>query len=294
MFRRQIDPSERQQVLELLGRWSRAIAGIDEATDAVRLTIAEQPMGMQSEEFGEARLAAIAVTEEVRKETEHPRFWPILEDNHGGKIMLEFRMRLEESHRHQFNMLRLWGVAAEAFRSGRDCHAPSEKEMMSIYKSFARGLDDIGRVAGKLARHYRISPQEYQRELQWSGSPTKEDAEDNADLIGGQHMELAPEQRRKIEESREGWKGLTDDELLDEEASWMRPAPGKHLRLPRSLLENMAMEEEMARRGIPRARRVARQEQVIKEMADEIYGPESQEAKDQMIRKMMGTVHRLD
>ena len=107
-------------------------------------------------------------------------------------------------------------------------------------------------------------------------------------------MELAPEQRRKIKEFQERWKGLTDDELLDEEASWIRPAPGKHLRLPHSLPEHMAMEEEMARRGIPRARRVARQEQVIKEMADEIYGPESQEAKDQMIRKMMGIVHRLD
>ena len=167
MFGRRIDPSERQQVLELLGRWSRAIARIDEATDAVRLTIVEQPMGMQSEEFGEARLAAIAVTEEVRKETEHPSFWPILEDNRGGKIMLELRMRLEESHKHQFNMLRLWGVAAEAFGSGRDYQAPSEKELMSIYRSFARVLDDMGKIAGKLARHYRIPPQEYQRELQW-------------------------------------------------------------------------------------------------------------------------------
>lgn len=114
------------------------------------------------------------------------------------------------------------------------------------------------------------------------------------DLTRGQHMELAPEQRREIKEFQERWKGLTDDELLDEDAKWLRPAPGKHLGRLRSLLEIMAMDEEMARRGIPRARRVGRQEEVIKEMADETYGPEAQEEKDQMTRKMMDIVHRLD
>lgn len=166
MFGRKIDPNERHQVLQLLGRWSRAITRIDTATEAMKLTIAEQPMGMQSEEFEKARLAALAVGQEVQKETENPRFWPILEDNRGAKIMFELHMGLEESYKHQVNMLRLWGVAAEAFRSGRDYEAPSEKELMSIYRSFARVLDDTGKIAGKLTRHYRISPQELQRELQ--------------------------------------------------------------------------------------------------------------------------------
>jgi len=61
MFGRKIDPNERRKVLELLSRWSHAIARIDRATDAMRLTVAEQPLGMQSEEFEKARLAALAV-----------------------------------------------------------------------------------------------------------------------------------------------------------------------------------------------------------------------------------------
>ena len=58
MFGRKIDPNERRRVLGLLGRWSRAVARIDKATDTLRLTMVEQPMGMQSEEYEKARLAA--------------------------------------------------------------------------------------------------------------------------------------------------------------------------------------------------------------------------------------------
>ena len=165
MFRRKIDPNERHKVLELLGRWSRAIARIDEATDAMRLTIAKQPLGMQSGEFEEARLAAVAVVGQTQKETSDPRFWPILEDNNGGKVMLDLRMKLDESYAYQLNLLNLYKVAADAFRSGKDAQAPSAKEITSANKSFARVLDQMGAIAGKLAKQYGISAQEYQREL---------------------------------------------------------------------------------------------------------------------------------
>lgn len=166
MFGRRIDPRERQDVLELLARWSQAIARIDKATDAMRFTIAEQPMGMQSEEFEKARVAAIEVVKQIQVETSNPRFWPVVGDKEGSKMMLEFQMKLNESYAHQLNLLNLYKIAADAFRRGRDDQAPSNKEFTSANNSFARGLDQIGKIGGKLARHYGISPQEYQREVQ--------------------------------------------------------------------------------------------------------------------------------
>ena len=56
MFGRKPDPEQRRKVLELLTRWSSAIARIDSATDAMRLVIAKQPLGMQSDECEKARL----------------------------------------------------------------------------------------------------------------------------------------------------------------------------------------------------------------------------------------------
>ena len=165
MFGRKVDPNECHKVLQLLGCWSRAIATIDRATDTMRLTMAQQPTGMQSKEFEKARLAALEVVAEIQKETMDPRFWPILEDNRGAKIMLDLQMKLNESYAHQLNLLNVYGVAADAFRSGRDAQSPSVKEMMSANKSFARVLDQMGAISGKLARHYRISAQEYQSEL---------------------------------------------------------------------------------------------------------------------------------
>ena len=165
MFGRKIDPNERRKVLELLGRWSHSIASIDGATDAMRQAIAVQPLGMQSDEFEKARLAAVTVVGQIQKETTDHLFWPILEDNKGGKILLELQMKLNESYAHQLNLLNFYKVAANAFRSGKDAEAPSAKEIMSANKSFARVFDQMGAIAGKLARHYDISAQEYQREL---------------------------------------------------------------------------------------------------------------------------------
>lgn len=165
MFGRKPDPEQRRKVLELLTRWSSAIARIDSATDTMRLVIAKQPLGMQSDECEKARLAAIAIVEQVQKETTNPRFWPVLEDNNGAKIMWELKAKLEESYGHQLNLLNLYGIAASAFRSGRDSQAPSVRGVESANKAFARILDQMGSIAGKLARHYRISSQDYQQEL---------------------------------------------------------------------------------------------------------------------------------
>ena len=165
MFRRTVDPEEHDQVLNLLSRWSHSIAKIDKATDAMRLTIAEQPLGMQSAEFEKARLGALEVFDMVRRETQDPGFWPILYDKNGGKLLLDFQKNLEESHQHQLHHLRLLGAAAEAFRSGREQDSPTSREMMSSNKAFTKALDQMGATGRQLARNYRITVQEYQADL---------------------------------------------------------------------------------------------------------------------------------
>lgn len=145
--------------------WRRAIARIDAATDSARLAIVKQPLGIQSKKFEAARKVAIAVVDEVRTETSHEIFWPVVEDNMRTKLMLQLRRKLDESYQHQLNLLLLWKKAAEAFRSGRENQSPTTTEMASANESFGRILDEMGAIAEKLARYYGISPQEYQNEL---------------------------------------------------------------------------------------------------------------------------------
>lgn len=164
MFGRKVDPSEREDVLGLMGRWFQATATIDQATDAMKSTIAR--LGMQSGEFEEARLAALEVVNRVRTETAAPHFWPILVDKTGARILIEFQQKLHESYAHQLNLLNLYRIAAAAFRGGREDQAPSDKELTAANNSFAHVLDEMGRIGGKLAKHYRISGQEYQRQIQ--------------------------------------------------------------------------------------------------------------------------------
>ena len=166
MFGNKIDYIERNKVLDLLGRWSRAISKIDNATDEMKLRIAQQPNGMQSKAFETARLGALSVVTEVRNETNDPRFWPLLDDLKASKIMLEVQMKLDKSYDYQFEILRLLGNARTAFLKGREDEAPSNKDMMKIYRKHGDIIDDMGKTAAKLAKHYRISAQDYQQEIQ--------------------------------------------------------------------------------------------------------------------------------
>lgn len=206
MFGRKIDSRERQDVLQLLVRWSQAITRIDKATNAMRFTMAEQPMGMQSEEFEETRLAAIDVLREVQTETSSPRFWPVLRDNKGSKMMLEFQMKLNESHAHQLNLLNLYGKAAEAFRRGREEEAPSNKEFILANSSFARVLDQMGKVGGKFARYYHISSQEYQMNISQSQPP--ETHKENSK----EHM--MEERDKMLADLHRVWEGLGEREKM--------------------------------------------------------------------------------
>ena len=168
MFWRKVDSQERGEVLDLLRRWQLATSEIDTATNAMRLAIAEQPMGMQSAEFERARKAALRVLDKVQSQTNDQTFWPVLYDNNGAKTLLDFRSKLEEAHRHQLLQLRLMGAAAEAFRRGREQDAPSQRELMESNRLFAHVLDQLGALGGKLARRYKISAQEIQ--IKWRGN----------------------------------------------------------------------------------------------------------------------------
>ena len=101
-------------------------------------------------------------------------------------------------------------------------------------------------------------------------------------------MEMEPEQERKIRELQMELKGLTDEELLD-----------KDMKLPRpTLVEVIAMNYEMERRGISLESRIERQDkmmkrvQMIKEMVERIYEPEQQEKKKQMIMALVDRINR--
>ena len=148
--------------MDMLRRWQLATSEIDTATSAMRFTVAEQPMGMQSDEFEQARKEALAVLEKVWDQTKSPSFWPVLNDNNGARTQLEFMEELEEAHRHQLKQLNQLGIAAEAFRAGREADAPSQQEMTKSMRDFARVLDQLGALGAKLARHYNISSQEIQ------------------------------------------------------------------------------------------------------------------------------------
>ena len=76
-------------------------------------------MGMQSDEFEQARRQALTVLDRVQSQTNNPAFWPVLYDNNGAKTLIEFRSKLEEAHRHQLHQLRTMGAASEASEEER-------------------------------------------------------------------------------------------------------------------------------------------------------------------------------
>ena len=79
--------------------------------------------------------------------------------------MLDLQMKLSESYMHQYNLLNLYKIAADAFRRQMEDQAPSKNEFMTANKNFGRILDEMGKTAAKLARHYGILLEEYQNQI---------------------------------------------------------------------------------------------------------------------------------
>ena len=165
LFGERMNTDERQKVLDMLARWFQGTVGIETAVNLVRLTAEEQSLGMQSEEFEKARLAAIEVVDQTQGEIADQQFWPVLEDDSGARVMIDLRAKLKESHQHHLSLLRLEGDVAESLQDTQEEKAPpSGDEIVAAKEALERALNEIGVNVGQLARYYRISPQEYQRE----------------------------------------------------------------------------------------------------------------------------------
>jgi len=163
LFSKEPHPLEKLKALECLTIWNQTIKSIDEVTDAMRGVIATHSLGMQSDEFEEARLVAVNTVQGAQKETSELKNWPFLNDNEGMEILIQLVSDLEESYKHQMNLLNLYKIGAQAFKNGDDSAAPSGEEMQEANEAFGRLLDKMGHTAGKLARHYKISAREYLR-----------------------------------------------------------------------------------------------------------------------------------
>ena len=107
-FSRDPNPIEKQKALNCLKMWHNIITSIDQATEAMRTVIASHPLGMQSDEYEEARLAAVDTVKEAQKITSDMKGWPTLEDNESQKIIVQLVTELNESYQHQMNILNLY------------------------------------------------------------------------------------------------------------------------------------------------------------------------------------------
>lgn len=161
-----VNPQEKQAVLNLLLKWHRALAKIDEATERMRLIAAEPGMGIMSVEYERARVVALAVVNEAGGEMADPAFWPDVSDEPGAVLLVDLRQKMDEATKIQLNILRLWGVAAQAFRNGKEDNAPPIGELASLNNDFARTLDEMGMTGAELAMHFGISARELESDEQ--------------------------------------------------------------------------------------------------------------------------------
>ena len=159
-FKRKVEPVERSKVLKVVGKWHRDTEAVDNATDAMRLVAAEDPAGIQSESFEEKRLAAVEIVRELLDQTKDQLNWPELEDDKGWKLMSVLQMSWNETLVQQLDSLRLQREYVEALKSGRATGADMGV-ISSLHHRMADTLVEMGRAAGRLAKHYKVTRQEY-------------------------------------------------------------------------------------------------------------------------------------
>ena len=147
------DPEGRRIVIDLLKRWGTASERVDEAPDAMRLTVARNPSGMASDEFESARQHALNVLEQVIKETSTIGFWPSLTDASGASLAFQLSQELDLCHRHQMVQLSMFGQSAQAFRNGEPTPVTNQ-EIERSNRDFEKAIDGMGKTAAKLARRY--------------------------------------------------------------------------------------------------------------------------------------------
>ena len=160
MSTHKVTPEERSAVMDLLKRWHEAIERIDEATGRMKQIAANRSLGIQSMEYEVARVGAMAVVHEVRQQTQDDAFWPALTGRKAPAIKEQLKQKMDEATGCQLNLLRVWGLAAEAFRTGKEHSAPSIEELMSLSGDYTRLLGEMGAIGVSLAVWYKITAKE--------------------------------------------------------------------------------------------------------------------------------------
>ena len=159
MFWRRVDPKEQAQVLRLLISYDEANSEIKGALYAMST---EHFTDIQSDEFEEARRAALTTISKVQAETNAPSFWPVLNDNKGSRILLEFRSEFAEYCRDVLTFLRLLRAEAEALKAGKGEGAYKQVEEHARVSNHV--ANQLSFALAKLLRHYKFNkwtPEDY-------------------------------------------------------------------------------------------------------------------------------------
>lgn len=161
-FGRQPDPVDKSKVIEALARWHRDTEAIDNATDAMRLIAAQDPEGVQSDSFEQKRLATVQVVDRVLENTKVDSNWPELKDYKGVALMSTLQMLTNVSLASQLDSLRLQREHIETLKGNRP-PSNNASELALVHHQMAVQIDEMGKVATKLGKHYKVTPQEYIR-----------------------------------------------------------------------------------------------------------------------------------
>lgn len=154
------NPADRSNVLEVLGRWDREIDAVDNATDAMRLVAAQDPEDIQSAAFEEKRMTAVQVVNDGLEWTKQPRNWPLLIDDKGSELVAALQVLVNELLAQQLDHLRLQRELVEVLRGGRASERTGD-DLRVLNDRMAAYLHEINNVSKRLAKHYRITVQDF-------------------------------------------------------------------------------------------------------------------------------------
>lgn len=161
-WQRNIDPAEQTKVLNVLGKWHRDTEAIDDATDAMRLASASESNGMQSDRFEEERLATVRLAGKLLEENKDQRNWPELVDGKGSALISMLQMSFNETLAQQLDSLRLQHEYVDGLKRNSLTRADNDA-LASLHNQMTRSLNDMAKVVATIAKHYRVTPQEYAR-----------------------------------------------------------------------------------------------------------------------------------
>ena len=160
MFWHRVDPKEQARVLGLLIGYDEAKVEIEGALHAIST---EHFTDIQSDEFEEARKAALTIISKVQAEINDPSFWPVLNDNKGSRILLEFRSEFAEYCRHTLTFLRLLRAEAEALKAGKGVGA-YKQESEEHARASSHVANRLSVALTKLLHYYKFdtwTPEDY-------------------------------------------------------------------------------------------------------------------------------------